>query len=94
VKHSNASEVKVKVRSDGGKIVVTVRDNGRGFNAAAASVYDGEKGGFGLFSIREKVSRLGGAFRLSSRHGSGTLAVITAPLGKDKRNGKKAAYLR
>ncbi len=94
VKHSKASEVKVRVRSGGGKIAVTVRDNGCGFNTAEASVYDGDKGGFGLFSIREKVSRLGGAFRLSSRRDSGTLAVITAPLGKDKRNGKKDTYLR
>ena len=94
VKHSKASEIKVRVRRAGGKIAVTVRDNGRGFNAAAASVYDGKTGGFGLFSIREKVSHLGGAFRLSSRTGSGTLAVITAPLGKDKANGKKDTYLR
>jgi len=94
VKHSKASAVRVRVRRAAGRIAVTVRDNGLGFNAAAASVYDGDKGGFGLFSIREKVSRLGGAFRLSSRPGAGTLAVITAPLGKDKRNGKKDTYLR
>jgi len=94
VKHSKASAVRVRVRRAAGRIAVTVRDNGLGFNAAAASVYDGDKGGFGLFSIREKVSRLGGAFRLSSRPGSGTLAVITAPLGKDKTNGKKDTYLR
>ena len=94
VKHSKASEIKVRVRRVAGKVAVTVRDNGRGFNAAAAAVYDGDKGGFGLFSIREKVSHLGGLFRLSSRPGSGTLAVITVPLGKDKRNGKKDTYLR
>lgn len=84
VKHSKASRVSVRVRRAGGKIAVIVRDNGRGFNYAAASAYDGDKGGFGLFSIREKVSRLGGEFKLNSRSGSGTLAVITAPL-KDKR---------
>lgn len=84
VKHSKATAVSVRVRRAGGKIAVIVRDNGRGFNYAAASAYDGEKGGFGLFSIREKVSRLGGEFKLNSRSGCGTLAVITAPL-KDKR---------
>ena len=92
VKHSKASVV--RVRGTGPRIVVTVRDNGRGFNAAAGSVYDGGRGGFGLFSIREKVSHLGGAFRLSSRPGAGTLAVITAPLGKGKSNGKKDTDLR
>lgn len=94
VKHSGASEIKVRLRRAAGKIAVTVRDNGRGFNAAAASVYDGNKPGFGLFSIREKVSHLGGAFRLSSHPGAGTLAVITAPLGKEQEHGKKDTDLR
>lgn len=93
VKHGNSSQIKVRVRRAAGRIGVTVRDNGKGFNAAAPSVYDGDKGGFGLFSIREKVSRLGGVFRLSSRPGAGTLAVITAPLRKDKKNGKKDTHL-
>jgi len=84
VKHSKASEVSVRVRRAGGKIEVIVRDNGRGFDYAAASAYYWDKGGFGLFSIREKVSRLGGEFKINSRPGTGTLAVITAPL-KDKR---------
>ncbi len=94
VKHSGAGCVTVRVRRTGARVVVTVRDDGRGFDAARASVYDGRRGGFGLFSIREKVSHLGGAFRLSSSRGGGTLAVITAPLGKDAKNGKKDTYLR
>lgn len=93
VKHSKASEIKVRMRSAAGKIAVTVRDNGCGFDTAAHSVFSENTGCFGLFSIREKVSHLGGVFRLSSHPGSGTLAVITAPLGKDKRNGKKDTYL-
>jgi signal transduction histidine kinase len=93
VKHSKATEVRVRVRSAAGKIAVTVRDNGRGFNAAAAG-YGTDRRGFGLFSIREKVSHLGGAFRLSTRPGAGTLAVITAPLGKGKPHGKEDTHLR
>ncbi|OGR52383.1 MAG: hypothetical protein A2049_00465 [Elusimicrobia bacterium GWA2_62_23] len=93
VKHAKASEVKVSVRGAAGKIAVTVRDNGRGFNAAAAAGYGTDRRGFGLFSIREKVSHLGGAFRLSTRPGAGTLAVITAPLGKGKPHGKENPHL-
>lgn len=93
VKHSKASAVKVRVRSAAGKIAVTVRDNGRGFSPAAAG-YGNDRRGFGLFSIREKVSHLGGAFRLSTRPGAGTLAVITAPLGKGKKHGKENPDLR
>ncbi|OGR79367.1 MAG: hypothetical protein A2X32_01600 [Elusimicrobia bacterium GWC2_64_44] len=94
VKHAKASEVKVRVRSAAGKIAVTVRDNGRGFAAAAAAGYGSDRRGFGLFSIREKVSHLGGAFRLNTRPGAGTLAVITAPLGKGKKHGKENPHLR
>lgn len=93
VKHSKASEVKVRVRSAAGRIEVTVRDNGRGFSSEAAG-YGADRSGFGLFSIREKVSHLGGSFRLSSRPGAGTLAVITAPLGKGKQYGKENTDLR
>ncbi|OGS11853.1 MAG: hypothetical protein A2234_05135 [Elusimicrobia bacterium RIFOXYA2_FULL_58_8] len=93
VKHAKASEVKVQVRSAAGKIAVTVRDNGRGFAPTAAAGYGSDRRGFGLFSIREKVSHLGGAFRLNTRPGAGTLAVITAPLGKGKKNGKENPHL-
>lgn len=93
VKHSKATEVSVRVRVASGKIAVTVRDNGRGFKAAAAAGYGTDRRGFGLFSIREKVSHLGGAFRLSTRPGAGTLAVITAPLGKGKTHGKENTHL-
>jgi signal transduction histidine kinase len=82
VKHSTAKNVKIRVRRAGGRITLTVRDNGCGFNVEAASVYDGEKRAFGLFSIREKVSYLGGAFRLNSKPGRGACAVITVPLDK------------
>ena len=93
VKHSGAATVKMRVRRARGKIVVTVADNGRGFNAEARSVYDGKKSGFGLFSIREKMSHLGGSFLVNSKFGGGTLAVITAPLGKDHEHGKNNTYL-
>ena len=80
VKHSRTPDVKIRVRRSDNRITITVRDTGCGFNVDAASVYDGNKRAFGLFSIREKVSYLGGSFRLNSRPGQGTLAVITVPL--------------
>ena len=94
VKHAKATEVRVRVRRAAGKIAVTVRDNGRGFTAGAAAGYGTDRRGFGLFSIREKVSHLGGSFRLSTGPGAGTLAVITAPLGKGKPHGKENPHLR
>ncbi len=80
VKHSGTPDVKIRVRRSNNRINITVRDTGCGFNVDEVSVYYGNKRAFGLFSIREKVSYLGGSFRLNSRPGQGTLAVITVPL--------------
>ncbi len=93
LKHARASAVRVRVRRTRGRIVVTVRDDGRGFSSGEDRNCASRNGGFGLFSIREKVSHLGGAFRISSSRGAGTLAVITAPLDR-REDAAEDTYLR
>jgi signal transduction histidine kinase len=39
-----------------------------------------EEGGFGLFSIRERMTFLGGRLELRSESGKGTTAILRAPL--------------
>ncbi len=40
----------------------------------------GRTGGFGLFSIRERLHGLGGRLVVDSKPGSGTKATLVAPL--------------
>ena len=61
----------------GGRVVVTVRDDGRGFNVADAR----RSSGFGIFSIQQRVEDLGGSFMLDSAVGKGTKSVLTLPRG-------------
>jgi len=80
VKHSQAKKVTVSVRKVGDRIYVSVEDNGVGFNVKEAAGTVGKTGGFGLFSIRERLEELDGHFEIESEPGKGTKVILMAPL--------------
>ncbi len=57
-----------------GVVEVTVSDDGRGFDPAAAN------GGFGLIGMRERVELAGGELRIDAAPGRGTTVLATIPL--------------
>ena len=86
VRHGAATDIKVAGCIDGGNLLISVRDNGCGFdpdNAPGAS-----SGHFGLQGIRERVETLEGNFEIESgRKSGGTKAILTIPLKQnDKGN--------
>ncbi len=77
-KHAGADEVSVRLEKGARNLVLTVSDNGRGFEPAGAGPrQDPRPGGFGLFSIRQQLEPLGGSLELD--HGAGTRITITLP---------------
>jgi PAS domain S-box-containing protein len=81
VKHGGVSKVRVQMlRVDAKTLQITVEDRGRGFDTKRLWNHDAAEGGFGLFSIRERLSLLGGHFEVTSAPGEGTVIVLTAPL--------------
>ena len=84
VKHARASRVKVFSRRVGKQINVTVEDNGVGFNLSEVASIAAETGGFGLFSIRERLEQVGGQLEIDSELGRGTTVTIIAPLKQEK----------
>ncbi len=79
VKHAKAKKAKVSVWSKGEQINIEVEDDGIGFNKPALN-YDYAKEGFGLFSIRERLSSFDGNIVISSRRGRGTRIKISVPV--------------
>jgi len=61
VKHSKATSLSVLLETAGDQLAVTVRDDGEGCDPAVALGGTSSEGGFGLFSIRERMTNLGGA---------------------------------
>ncbi|HEV2030188.1 MAG TPA: sensor histidine kinase [Candidatus Dormibacteraeota bacterium] len=66
LKHSGATHVDLKVRSEGGAVEVAVEDNGRGPSGNGAVA-----GGHGLIGMRERVNLFGGRFEAGGREGGG-----------------------
>lgn len=73
LKHASASHAEVGLRCAGHHLELWVEDDGVGFDPAAV---EGKTEGFGLFSIRERMSYVGGKFELQSAPGEGTLVRL------------------
>ena len=83
VKHADVGSASVGVCRDGGEqLRVTVSDSGAGFDPEALKKAGEVGGGFGLFSIRERLELLGGRMDIDSAPGRGSRFVLTAPLGQ------------
>ncbi len=78
-KYADVNQCFLKLaRAPDGNIVVTLRDEGVGFNPDEI-IGRQTNGGFGLFSIRERTKALGGEFIVHSMPGEGALFVIGIP---------------
>jgi signal transduction histidine kinase len=84
VEHAGASRVALFAEEDAGEVVVTVRDDGRGF------AYDERRllaeGKIGLAkSVKGRVEQLGGSMLVTSRPGAGTEIELRVPAGPGAR---------
>jgi signal transduction histidine kinase len=76
VKHSHAQTVRVHLQGGPTELVLTVSDDGAGFDL------DSEWGkGLGLISIGERVEAVGGTLTVRSRPGAGTSLTVVVPVG-------------
>jgi signal transduction histidine kinase len=78
VKHAGVREALVEVERRGDTIRVSVGDRGCGFDPGERDRRE-SAGGFGLFSIRERLRQLGGAFEVRSAPGQGTSVTLLVP---------------
>ncbi len=78
-KHAQATKVKFSIASKDGQFLLTLHDNGVGFDADSYRAGSRLETGFGLFNIESKVKDLGGNFNLRSEEGHGAHVKITIP---------------
>jgi signal transduction histidine kinase len=72
-RHSGATRVRVAVERSAPGVTLSIEDNGKGFRASRTR-------GLGLLGMEERVSQLGGSFRLRSEPGRGATVLAELPL--------------
>jgi signal transduction histidine kinase len=80
VKHANATRVSVSLQRRGSAVQIVVEDDGVGLADGRRPEMDATESGFGLFSIKERMSDLSGSLEIESHCGRGVRAILTAPL--------------
>jgi len=80
IKHANANRVSVSIQRRDNTVQIVVEDDGAGMADGRQPEKDNAEGGFGLFSIRERMSDLSGSLEIESHPGRGVRAILTAPL--------------
>ena len=79
-KHAGTKHVAVRMKRDNGNIVINIDDEGIGFDISEVSKRKVKDGGFGLFSINQRIDFLGGSLSIDTNSGNGTRATIIVPL--------------
>ena len=81
-KHGAASAVTVGSAIDNGSWVLTVRDDGRGFDVGAVAARG--RRNFGLQFMRERAELISASFEVHSRPDGGTLVRLAIPMGAEE----------
>jgi len=86
-RHAQATVVTIRTKVTNGQFELGVSDSGVGFNVSDLTFLPTQQGGFGLYSIRERLVIIGGTLEIDSAPSRGTRVRITAPLepgGQDR----------
>ncbi len=84
-KHAQVDYASVRLHELDHGVRVIVADEGVGFDTPDP-LRDAGAGGFGLFSVREQLTFLGGRFEIRSSPGRGTVVILEAPVGAQDGN--------
>jgi PAS domain S-box-containing protein len=81
LKHSGAGNVFINLISRDDSVLLTVEDDGKGFDyKQITGSYPSESGSLGISIVRERAAQFGGSFRIESQPGKGTQVMVEIPI--------------
>lgn len=81
VKHAQATDISIELRQEADRVLLTVADNGKGFDAAGKG--PAAIGGMGMTTMRERAEAIGGHLVIQSTPGAGTRVCVELPLRRE-----------
>lgn len=75
-RHSKAQAARIEIKSDETRLLLKIKDNGKGISADKLAMASNGRTGVGLASMRERSTVLGGTFSLQSNRKGTTVSVI------------------
>jgi two-component system sensor histidine kinase DegS len=81
IKHAKATRIDINMDKKGKDFIVTIKDNGMGFNVDMQKGLNPEgKSGYGLSIMKERINMLSGTMSINSNKPSGTVISFTVPI--------------
>jgi two-component system sensor histidine kinase UhpB len=80
LRHARARNLWVRLFTADGRLTISVRDDGRGFDVESVRERAAKGTSLGLIGMEERMTLAGGSFELRSAPGQGTLLFATFPL--------------
>jgi two-component system, NarL family, sensor histidine kinase DegS len=77
--HAQATQVRIALDVDDKRVRLSVEDNGRGFDPAAA--FNSQQKSIGLPAMRERIELIGGQVQIDSQPGQGARVMLEVPVG-------------
>ncbi|MBF0342718.1 MAG: HAMP domain-containing protein [Nitrospirae bacterium] len=77
-KHAGANNIEVQLDCDNNMLILSISDNGVGFDTSKNQ--DSHKEGLGILTMRERTELLDGTFTMESSPDSGTTILIKVPV--------------
>jgi PAS domain S-box-containing protein len=74
-RHANAKKVKIRLQHKEGKIVLSIEDDGKGFDKKKTAA----KRTLGILGMRERTLMMGGEYEIKSIPGKGTTVLVAIP---------------
>jgi len=79
-KHANATKVNLRLQFQADKLLVEIRDNGKGFDLSQTLDSAISVGHMGLLGMKQRAETLGGDIKIKTGEGTGTTLTLTLPI--------------
>ncbi len=86
VKHSQAASATISIKRIDQHIKIVIEDDGIGFDPEKERYRKNKTGGFGLFSIQERMAQQEGIFEINSAPGNGTRITMISPMKSGEKH--------